>query len=130
MKKKNYQAPNRQVLENSVLCNLAKRTAGTILDFTTMVEQRAENFLRTFRNTQMIGIIAISAVLVNLALVYIMRLETQVEWVFLRCVVVVVFSPWIFCKRDLREIAGESKILKLFRTKNAKDQNTKNYRAS
>lgn len=109
--KKNYQAGNRN---NSVL----EKGAGCI-----------KNFFSGFQDTQSMGIIAISAILINLFLAYIMRISIASEWIVYRCIIVISFLPWLFCKKDLRQIARDSKLLKIFRrNENAQDKNTEDYR--
>jgi len=96
---------------------LVKNTFLTLVKLTLKVMAGAKSFFSGFRNTQLIGIVVISAIFVNLFLIYLTRICVEPQWIIYRCVIVITFLPWLLCKEDLREIAGSSKIMRIFRGK-------------
>jgi len=105
---------DKSFLENSIFYKKVRKTLLSITDLTLASARKTEKYFDNFKNMQMIGAIVISAVLVNLFLIQIMRKEVQSEWVVYRCVIALIFIPWILFKGDLKKVARDSKLLKVF----------------
>ncbi len=91
----------KSVLENSIFYGTIKKMFSSAVNLTTETVGRTKKYSVLFRNTRVIGITVISAILTNLFLIRIMRLTVKLEWIFYRCLIVVCFLPWIFHERVL-----------------------------
>ena len=109
---------NKSFSEDSLFCRGILRFRSGLINSIAKAMSHAKKFFSAFRNTQLISIIAISAILLNLYLMHITGIVSLPEWIFYRCIIVITFLPWLLCKKDLREIAKGSKLLKFFRTTN------------
>jgi len=111
---------NRSISENSIFYKSTKMLSPLIY-LTIAILSRTKKYFAFFCDSRMIGTVVITAVLVNSALICAMRIHTRPEWVFFRCLVVISFLPWLFCKEGLSAISENSKILNIFKKKNAQN---------
>ena len=98
-------------LTGSLFYKAVRKTALFLTEFTLASMRKTGKYLDNFKSMRAVGVTFISAILVNLSIVYVMGKELSQPWLLYRCLIVITLIPWILCDRDLKEVARDSKIL-------------------
>jgi len=118
MEKKKVKAENNSAIlkgsffarSGSAACVFLESLAGKCLRFFAA-------WLRNVSTARRLGLTVIVAVLFNLFMINITASSTEPAWLLYRCLIALLFLPWLFIDMDLQDAAGYSKVLNLFRGK-------------
>jgi len=101
-----------EVLKESAMLNRIQKSAKAVYAGWNNSEKNIRDYFSRF-NTQKVGIVVMVSIFINLGLIALLKIETEPEWLVYRCVIVIIFLPWVFSKIELKDIAKDSRLLKL-----------------